>query len=125
MACFAQKVKASKIIKLGIAHEKSNYLLYQKKSFENGELPDSLSTVMDLLNNQTGIEIGLQQKKLNYEKLDFVVIEAIKNGKALIMKRNSSGSYLTCENQVIALNSYKGKWNTPKCLVKSNYVYSD
>lgn len=65
IASFAQKVKASKIIKLGIAHEKSNYVQFQKYSFENGETPDSLSTVMDLQNNQLGVKIGSNQKKID------------------------------------------------------------
>ena len=125
MACFAQKVKASKITKLGIAHEKANYQQFKKHTFEFGEIPDSLSTIMDLRNNELGVKIGMNQKKLSHKNLDLLVIETIKNGEAYIIKRNSSGVYLNCENQAIDLNNYQGKWSIPKCLVKSNFVYSD
>ncbi|MGZ4100232.1 MAG: DUF6973 domain-containing protein, partial [Bacteroidia bacterium] len=52
MAAFAQKVKTKKLRKLGIAHEKGNYQAFLHSKKEEGEIADSISTVMDLQNNE-------------------------------------------------------------------------
>lgn len=123
MAAYSQKIKQKKVRKLGLAHEKSNYKQFLNSSEEYGELPDSMSTVMDLYNNELGFVIGLNNKKDDLETLSGRVIKEIKNGKALIMKRNLKGSYLNCSGELIDLTFYKKKWNIPKCLTNSNYNY--
>ena len=46
-------MKWKKAVKLGIAHEKANLISFKKmKGDEEGVLPDSISSVMDLFNNQ-------------------------------------------------------------------------
>ncbi|MDP1800605.1 MAG: hypothetical protein Q8L81_04590 [Bacteroidota bacterium] len=118
MAAFAQKIKIKKLRKLGIAHEKGNYRQFLKRQSENGELPDSLGSVMDLANNELGFKIGSENKKKTLEELKGEVIKEINNGKALVMKR-ANGSYVDCNNKIIDSLSYKGKWFVPKCLVPS------
>ncbi len=121
MAAFAQKVKIKKIKKLGIAHEKYNYHQFLKNDFENNELPDSLSTIMDLKNNDLGFELGKKYGKETIEALSELIIKAITKGDALIVKRNKNGEYINCNGDLLGFTKQK-KWNLNKCLVKSNGV---
>jgi hypothetical protein len=123
MAAFAQKVKTKKIRKLGEAHEKASYKIFLKSGIEDGEIPDSLSTVMDLKNNETGFAIGQQFKRVSLDSLKQIVISQINLGTAAIMKRKSNGIYLTCDDQEIDLKRYSKTWYIPKCLIPSNYRY--
>ncbi|MDP3557845.1 MAG: hypothetical protein Q8T03_10755 [Bacteroidota bacterium] len=125
MAAFAQKVKVKKLRELGIAHEKGNQKQFIKQQTEEGELADSLSNVMDLNNNELGYKIGKENKNLSLEELRQLIIKEINEGKALIMKRNKSGNYLDCNNNIIDLKLYLHKWYVPKCLVSSDYIYKD
>ena len=120
MAAFSQKIKPRKIKKLGIAHEKGNYQNFLESHNEHGEIPDSLSTVMDLHNNSIGIEIGRLHKNINYSELSLLVIKEINAEKAVYFKRDSSGNYLDCEGKTIDLSKFHKKWFVPKCLV--NYT---
>lgn len=120
MAAFAQKTKSKTVKKLGIAHEKGNFKSFLQKQNENGEIPDSLSSVMDLYNNTIGIEIGNTCRKKTPEELKEYVLNQISEGKVLYFKRNLNGDYLTCEGDIINLKKIEGKWFVPKCLIKSN-----
>lgn len=120
MAAFAQKIKTKKIRKLGIAHEKGNYTHFLKNIKEDGELADSLSTVMDLKNNELGFKIGSANKKKDLSGLKDLATEEIKKGEAVYFKRNSSGQYLNCNGEIILLENYKNKWFIPKCLIPTN-----
>lgn len=124
MAAFAQKVKVKKLRKLGEAHEKASFKIFLKSKIEDGEIPDSLSAIMDLKNNEVGFTIGQQHKHLEPEELKNVVIKEIISGKAVIMKRKSSGIYLDCSGRLVNPDFYRGKWYIPKCLVSSNFAYS-
>lgn len=78
MACFAQKVKPTKIIKLGIAHEKDDALFFvKKKKAEYADIPDSVSIQMDLFNNQLGVIIGNQYKHLPVYQLKDTILRYI------------------------------------------------
>jgi len=120
MALYAQKIKPKKLIKLGKAHEKSNYRQFRKNKNEYGEKPDSLSSVMDLNNNKIGIHIGRENKTLEKKELAALVIKDIQNGKALIMKRNEKGEYLDCAGKIIDVKVFEQRWYVPKCLVHSD-----
>ena len=120
MAAFAQKIKVKKVRKLGIAHEKGNYADFLKGINEQGELPDSLSSVMDLYNNELGLKIGSANKKTDLRDLRDILTEEIKKGSAVYFKRNLNGQYQTCSGEIIVLSHYKMKWFIPKCLIKTN-----
>lgn len=119
MSAFAQKIKIKKIRKLGLAHEKGNYKQFLHSDLEEKEIPDSLSTVMDLKNNELGFVFGKKNKSLSLNELSALAISEIKTGNAFIMKRNSHGNYLDCMDNVIDLSRYQKSWNIPKCLIKS------
>ena len=119
MAAYTQKIKVPKLRKLGKAHEKSNYRQFLKSKKEDGEVADSLSSIMDLFNNELGFKIGTNNKKESLDRLSIKVIEEIKEGNALVMKRNNTGAYLDCDGNLIDFKKYNGVWNVPKCLILS------
>jgi hypothetical protein len=120
MAAFSQKIRTGKIRRLGEAHEKGNYRQFKKQQLEEGEKPDSLSSVMDLKNNDLGITIGCNNRSLDLRALGQLVIGAIDEGKALVFKRNNRGEYLDCENKPVDPKKYARRWYVPKCLVRSD-----
>lgn len=123
MAAYAQKIPPGKLRTLGHAHEKTNYRQFLQGLNEDGELPDSLGSVMDLFNNELGLSIGRRNRNLNLEELGRMVITELKKGEGLIVKRNGMGSYLTCQDELIDLRNISRTWYIPKCLVRSNYSY--
>ena len=120
MAYFSKYVAVRKLRKLGKAHEKGNYLQYIKdQNDEGGELPDSLSSVMDLKNNELGFSLAKEVKKLPGGEIRQKVIEQIQRGNAIIIKRNSDGLYLDCSGNIISREKMYKRWAVPKCLVAS------
>ncbi len=121
MAMLSQKYNWRKIYKLGIAHEKGNYYQYKKQKTEDGTLPDKISSDMDLLNNDAGRQIGLDNKSANTKQLIEIVKQEVLSGNLWIIKKNKNGDFLDENNKIINPKSLKGKWENNKCLVKSNY----
>ncbi|MBC7865429.1 MAG: hypothetical protein IAF38_20810 [Bacteroidia bacterium] len=124
MSLLTQKIKSKKIRKLGIAHEKGNYLQFKNGKFEDGELPDSVGTEMDLRNNEIGIKLGSENKKLNSDSIIQLVLLEIKNGNCWVVRmypHKNVRIYYTCDGHRIPSEDLKGKWRNSKCLVKSNY----
>lgn len=120
MAYLSLYVKPKKLKKLGEAHEKGNEAQFYKKKSEFGERPDSLASVMDLHNNSLGFEIGQNFNKSTKKELFSAVINAIKAGKAIYLKRNEANSYVTCNNEVLNMKFYIKAWYVPKCLIATN-----
>jgi hypothetical protein len=121
MAYFSKFVKTKKLRKLGKAHEKANYQQFLNHlPEEDGELPDSLSSVMDLKNNNIALSLANEVKKLSSEEIKQKIIRLIKAGGVFIIKRNAQGLYVDCNNQIIPSEKIKGIWNVPKCLIKSD-----
>jgi len=120
MAYLTRYVKVSQLRKLGRAHEKGNEYYFFKNRQEFGERADSLACVMDLLNNELGFEIGKKYKNASKEDLKNAIIDQIMAGNAWKLKKNSQNQYVSCENEPILMENYKGKWFLPKCLVKTN-----
>lgn len=120
MAYLSRYVKINKLRKLGKAHEKGNEYYFYKNHQEFGERADSLACVMDLRNNELGFEIAKRSKMVSKDTLKIIVIEEIKAGNAWKLKKNTQNSYISCQNEPILIENYKGKWFIPKCLVKSN-----
>ncbi|MBP9068939.1 MAG: hypothetical protein KBG47_05495 [Bacteroidia bacterium] len=116
-AAFAQKIKPKKVLKLGKAHEKTNYLDFKNGKQEDGFTADSLSCEMDLLNNEVGVRLGRENKKLSLEELKQKVLElvTVKDGIYYIL-RDKEGRFIDCNNNVIDMSIYKGKWYIPKCI---------
>jgi hypothetical protein len=120
MAAFARKISPRKLRKLGTAHEKGNYRQFTRSQYEEGERPDSLASVMDLRNNEAGFILGRLNKGTGLSELAKLVMTEINNGGGWMAKRNAGGIYVDCENRIIDIKEYSGKWFVPKCLVKTN-----
>lgn len=121
MAAFSQQINTRKVRSLGKAHEEKNYEDWKKSGLEEGERADSLSSVMDLYNNELGIRIGCNFRNLPLQELSELVIRSITQGEALIMKRDLYGNYEDCDGNLVNLSQYRNQWHVPKCLVPSSY----
>ena len=121
MARLAQTMKWKKAIRLGKAHEKANKISFKKNRFdEEGLLPDSVSTTMDLFNNEVGVAIGCNFKFVSKQQIRDKVIQEIKSGRMRIILKNKQGNELKCDGKVLDKNEFAGKWSIPKCLVNSD-----
>lgn len=121
MAVLSSRIHAKKIKRLGEAHEKGNYRDFRKSRAEEGELPDSIGTVMDLRNNDLGISIGkrIRGKKLSMTEIKHEVLNEIRLGNAFYVRRSTSDAYVDCLNKPIDMEKWKGKWAIPKCLIST------
>ncbi len=110
--------------KLGHAHERGNYRQFKNRDLEDGELPDSMSTVMDERNNAAGRALADSLAKLQPDSSRNtvqVVLFAVWNGDLWIIKKDEHGKPLHCSGDLL-LESDKKKWNIPKCLVRSDEI---
>ncbi len=113
----------SVVRKVGERHEKGNYLDFKKGKLEDSLLADSMMSVMDLRNNDSGIQIGKDfmsgDKKLS---LIETIIKEIWNGKLAIMSKNAEGQYLNCDGDVLIPEITRSRWYLPKCIVSSDRI---
>ena len=120
MARLRQELGESAARSLGKAHENENYQTFKKNKLEDGIVPDEISSIMDLHNNEEGLKLILKRSELSQQSLIYAIVNAIKDGKMKIIKKNKEGNFLTCEGEIIPLKSLKGKWQNKKCLIASN-----
>ncbi|MEO5645795.1 MAG: hypothetical protein ABIQ40_20800 [Bacteroidia bacterium] len=123
MALLVQKIPERKAVKLGKAHEKGNYLEWKKGMLEDSMRADSMLCVMDLENNLTGIKTGkkFSQDTVHQKSLEAVILENVKSGKMVMIKKNAFGQPEDKSGRIIVADQYKGKWYLPKVLVHSDY----
>ncbi len=119
MLALSEEIGESAALKLGKAHEKGNFRAFKKGKLEDGHLPDSPSSEMDLYNNKIGASLAKEQKVLDEIQRVKLVIQAIKAGELVILKKKGS-DFLTCEGHIIPRDSLRGKWYNDKCLVPSD-----
>ena len=119
MARLTQEIGRRRARSLGKAHEKGNFWQYKKKYKEEGTIPDKKSSEMDILNNDIGIDIGLENKNISKDSLKKLIIDFILDGGLWILYKDDKGNFLDCDGNIIPSTSL-GKWETPKCLVPSN-----
>lgn len=121
MASLSQKVCWKKALSLGRAHEKGNFRSFKKgKADEEGILPDSISSAMDLYNNRIGTGLGCNNKDLNPNNLKLIIKNAVLDGKLVIIRKNKNGVPLDSVGNSIQLSGLKGTWKSVKTLVPSN-----
>lgn len=120
MARLRQEIGKSAARSLGKAHEKENYQTFKKRQLEDGAVPDEISSIMDLHNNEEGLKLVKNRSKISQEALILKIVNAIKAGKMKIIKKDKMGNFLTCDGKKITPETLKGKWKNSKCLVKSN-----
>lgn len=121
MALLTQKISQRKAILLGKAHEKGNFRKFKRRKVdEESNIPDSISVVMDLFNNDIGVLIGLQNQQSNRDSLKIFIKTAILQGNMKIISKNTQGFFLDLNGNVIEQKSLLNSWNNPKCLIPSN-----
>lgn len=125
MALLSQKFCWKKARSLGRAHEKGNFIDFKRHRMEDGILPDSVASVMDLKNNESGVWIGRENKMLTTDSLKEVIVKNIMEGQLYIIRKNEHGKFLNCQGEVIDTNLFLHRWNIPKCLVPSNQKWND
>lgn len=119
MLALSKEIGEPAALKLGRAHEKGNYRAYKKGKLEDGHLPDSPASEMDLHNNKIGASLAKEHMVSEETQMVKLVIQALKAGKLMILKKKGS-DFLTCEGRVIPRDSLRGKWYNDKCLVPSD-----
>lgn len=120
MARLRQELGKSSARSLGKAHEKDNYITYKKNKLEDGIVPDEISSEMDLYNNDEGLKLITKGSKTSRNSLIYKIVNAIKQGKMKIIKKDKEGNFLTCDGKIITKEALKGTWKNNKCLVASN-----
>ena len=120
MSSLAQKIRAKAVWRLGVAHEKGNKIYFDKKKLEDGSLPDSIACQMDLKNNQIGIKIGKENKKINQEDLIILIKKSILEGKLWKIKKDKEGNFLDKKGHILDKKNWQGKWHNDKYLIKTN-----
>ena len=124
MSLLAQKFSRRTAISLGKAHEKGNYRKFKNQKLdEERAMPDSVSGVMDLFNNETGVSIGMANKTLSAESLKILVGTKILNGEMRIISKNKEGLYLDCDGNVLDVSKSIRIWGIPKCLISSDRAH--
>ena len=119
MARLRQEIGKSAARSLGKAHEKENYQTFKKRKLEDGVVPDEISSIMDLHNNEEGLKLTKKRCKTSQKTLINRIVKAIKEGKMKIIKKDKKGNFLTCDDKIISSKSLKGKWKNDKCLISS------
>ena len=123
MALITQKYGAKTARSIAKTYEKGNKLDYKKKHFIEQNIPDATSMVMDLMNNEIGIEIGLKYPDISILSLISEIKKIILEGKAWKIKKHKNGKVLSCDNYFLSPKAWNGKWNIPKVIVPSNYSF--
>ncbi len=119
MASLAIEIGRNQALKLGNAHEKGNYLQFKKRLLEDTFLPDSVSSVMDLKNNEFGVSVVAKCQNLSSTTIQKKIMDGFANGKLSTIKKDEEGNFLTCEGGIISLKEWTGKWGIPKCIEPS------
>ncbi len=120
IAAVSEAIGSRKALKLGIAHEKGNKLQFKKHQLEDQLLPDSISSVMDLHNNEQGAAAAKAIKNASLQQLQEKIMQLLLQGQLACIKKDEQGNFLTCTGQQINLQQWIGKWGIPKCLIASN-----
>jgi hypothetical protein len=120
MASLTMKIGKKKALKLGNAHEKGNFIDYKLHRLEDHILPDSVSSVMDRENNFKGADVVRKCERISKIDVQKRIRDLLNNGSLKIIRKDKSGNYLYCDGTFIDTNTWKGRWNIPKCLIASN-----
>lgn len=118
MGMLAAKIGQKQALKLGKAHEKGNYLQFKKQLLEDSILPDSVSSAMDIRNNEIGASVGYHCRCSSYELKEYL-LKKVKSGELGMIQKDQQGNYLDCSGSKINMQIWAGKWNIPKCLIAS------
>lgn len=114
-----QEIGKRATVSLGKAHERDNYRTFKKHRTEDGIVPDQASKEMDLFNNDVGLRFS--QKGISAEKNEITlrIVNAILKGDLKVIKKDTSGNYLTCDGELIPSAALGNSWQNRKCVIPS------
>jgi hypothetical protein len=115
-----QEIGKRAAISLGKAHEKDNYKMFKKNQMENGIVPDQVSKEMDLFNNNVGLRFTQKGIPASQKELTHKIVSAVLVGDLKVIKKDTSGNYLTCDGELIPSEELGYSWQNRKCLIPSN-----
>lgn len=121
MALLSKHLGDNKARWLGKAHEKTNRKQFEKGEFEEGFVPDKISMEMDLHNNEIGISIARKFSDKSDIDLKQIVLDFLKKGELLIIKKDIDQNSLDVEGNIIPREEWEGKWINKRILVPSDY----
>lgn len=119
MALLAQHLRPAKARSLGRAYERSNYRQWQSRQLEDGGIQDSISSIMDLRNNEVGIQIGRNHRDTPQPDLASIVMDSIAAGAFWIIAKDPQGRSLNQQGQPIPATDWQGHWNNARTLMRS------
>jgi len=123
MALLVQEISARKARRLGIVHEKGDYIQFKRSRRKNkNAVHDEAASAMDLFNNEVGREIGLQHSGATPDEIREIILDAVLKGKMRIIKKDHAGNFLDENGEIIPPTEYNQQWENPKVLVPSNQV---
>ncbi|MCF8334089.1 MAG: hypothetical protein K9I47_08075 [Bacteroidales bacterium] len=123
MARLGQEIRIKWARKLGEAHEKGNKIEFFRNRDTYYPANDSVSSVMDCWNNKLGLDLAKRYPAISSDSLQTKVLQAIRKGRARIVKKNAEGEFLDEKGSVLPRKKLKGQWSNGKVLVPSDYVY--
>ncbi len=115
MYLLSHRIGANKARSLGKAHEKGNYQQFLKLQLEDQLRPDSLSCVMDLENNEIGIDLAQFKFVSNRAVIDSI-LECIQKDKVWQLKRKGK-QLVNCNEAALDIKQYQTIWFVPYCLI--------
>lgn len=111
MAFLSQEIGSKAALKLGIAHEKSNYINFKK----GRPYSSHKHSVMDSLNNIVGIKIG---GRLNdRDSIIKAIFIGVKKGDFYMLNKNTDGQYIDCKGNIIEIDS--SRWERNECIIRT------
>lgn len=121
MALLTKHIGPKRARWLGNAHERKNRRDFENNRTEEGFVPDKVSVMMDLFNNEVGIQIGKDFKDFSDEALKEKVLQYIEKGNMLVVKKDRKANSLDAAGELIPNENWEGKWENDRVLVPSDY----
>jgi hypothetical protein len=118
MAILQIEIGKNAAYSLGKSYERANYRSFKKGVLEDGIRSDFTSKKMDLFNNKKGLEFSFKGDTRSKNGLIYKIVNAIKRGDLKVIKKDSLGNFLTCNDIIISKAALK-KWKNNKCLISS------
>ena len=122
MARLNQEIGKSAARSLGKAHEKDNYRQFKDQLLEDGVFPDKISSEMDLINNNVGLNYTKKRKPYPKDGLIYRIVNEILAGELRILKKDKEGNYMSCTGKILDSEELKNSWTNNKCIVPSNVL---
>lgn len=120
MSSLSQQIGKRRALSLGRAHERGDRQFFRKKKKSyDGELPDQMSSEMDLRNNLIGVDLGCRLKGCTEQTLTDSIRQLIASGKVWRIKKDIAGNFYDIDGNKIDLHKYQRQWLNPKCLVRT------